>query len=94
MCGATVRDETLTPTLVGAVGFSLAAFFYLLKMMSAIPKKNGRQMGWDDWAITATVLLTVPPTVFAFLRTYFSSPQNLRDLAVYECIGCTKSNIT
>lgn len=67
MCGAEVRDETLKPTLVAAVGFSLAVFFYVLRILSALPKKNARPMGWDDWAITATVLLTVPPTIFAFL---------------------------
>lgn len=67
MCGAPVRDETATPTIVSAVGFALAAFVYILRMCSAIPE-NGRELGWDDWTITATLLLTIPPTVFAFLR--------------------------
>ncbi|KAF6797599.1 CFEM domain-containing protein [Colletotrichum sojae] len=48
MCDAPVRDESLKPPLVAAVGFSLALIAY------------------DDWTITACVLLTVPPTVFAF----------------------------
>lgn len=68
MCGATVRDETLTPVLAAAVGFSLAVLFYILRILSAVTKVNARPMGWDDWAITATVALTVPPTVFAFYR--------------------------
>lgn len=54
--------------MVAAVGFCLALFFYGLRVLSALPKKDGRQMGWDDWAITATLLLTIPPTIFAFLR--------------------------
>ncbi|KAK7702565.1 hypothetical protein SLS64_009528 [Diaporthe eres] len=66
MCGAPVRDETATPTVVAAVGFGLAAFVYILRMCSALPA-NGRELGWDDWTITATLLLTIPPTIFAFL---------------------------
>lgn len=68
MCGQPVRDESLTPTVVAAVGFSLAVLFYVLRILSALPKKDGRQMGLDDWAITGTLLLTIPPTIFAFLR--------------------------
>lgn len=67
LCGQPVRDETLAPILTAAVGFSLAVLFYVLRILSTVPK-NGRTMGWDDWALTATVLLTIPPTIFAFLR--------------------------
>lgn len=67
LCGEPVRDESLIPTMTAAVGFSLAVFFYGLRMLTALPK-NGRELGWDDLALTATVLLTIPPTIFAFLR--------------------------
>lgn len=69
MCGLPVRDESATPTIVAAVGFALAAFVYILRMCSALPE-GGRELGWDDWTITATLLFTIPPTVFAFLCEY------------------------
>ncbi|KAF6812363.1 CFEM domain-containing protein [Colletotrichum plurivorum] len=65
MCGAPVRDESLKPPLVAAVGFSLALIAYVIRLCSALPG-CGRELSWDDWTITACVLLTVPPTVFAF----------------------------
>ncbi|KAF9878863.1 CFEM domain-containing protein [Colletotrichum karsti] len=65
MCGYPVRDDSLKPPLVAGVGFGLALVFYILRMCSALPG-YGRELSWDDWTITACVVLTVPPTVFAF----------------------------
>lgn len=65
MCGLPVRDESLKPPLVAGVGFALALVFFILRLCSALPG-FGRELGWDDWTIIACVILTVPPTVFAF----------------------------
>ncbi|KXH35291.1 CFEM domain-containing protein [Colletotrichum salicis] len=65
MCGLPVRDDTMKPPLVAGVGFGLALIVYILRMCSALPGCN-RELSWDDWTITACVLLTIPPTVFAF----------------------------
>ncbi|KAL0930145.1 CFEM domain-containing protein [Colletotrichum truncatum] len=65
MCGLPVRDERLKPPLVAGVGFGLAFIVYVLRLCSAMPG-SGRELSWDDWTITACVILTIPPTVFAF----------------------------
>ncbi|KAK1641404.1 hypothetical protein BDP81DRAFT_310147 [Colletotrichum phormii] len=65
MCGLPVRDDTMKSPLVAGVGFGLALIVYILRMCSALPGCN-RELSWDDWTITACVLLTIPPTVFAF----------------------------
>lgn len=67
MCGLPVRDDTMKPPLVAGVGFGIALIIYILRMCSALPGCN-RELSWDDWTITACVLLTIPPTVFAFTR--------------------------
>ncbi|KZL85627.1 cfem domain-containing protein [Colletotrichum incanum] len=65
MCGYPIRDDSIKPPLVAGVGFGLALIVYILRMCSALPGYN-RELSWDDWTITACVLLTIPPTVFAF----------------------------
>lgn len=66
MCGAEVRDETSTPLLVGTIGGALALLVFGMRMCSCLPS-GSRILGWDDWTIAVTVLLAVPPTVFAVL---------------------------
>ncbi|KAJ0116653.1 hypothetical protein J7T55_009803 [Diaporthe amygdali] len=83
MCGVPVRDETATPTIVAAVGFGLATFVYILRICSALPA-NGRELGWDDWTITATLLLTIPPTIFAFLLSANGLGKDMWTLPMYK----------
>ncbi|KAI3393294.1 hypothetical protein diail_4476 [Diaporthe ilicicola] len=83
MCGVPPRDDSAIPTIVAAVGFGIALFVYILRMCSCMPT-NGRQLGWDDWTITATVLFTVPPTVFAFLLSENGLGKDMWTLPLYK----------
>ncbi|KAI0148662.1 CFEM domain-containing protein [Xylariaceae sp. FL1272] len=65
LCGGPVRDETLEPLLVGVIGGAIALLAFSGRMLSAIMPSAGRLLGWDDWTMVATVLLAVPPTIFA-----------------------------
>jgi hypothetical protein len=66
MCGVEVRDESLTPLLIGVIGGAVALIAYILRMCAGLPK-GGRDLGWDDWTITICVALATPPTIFAVL---------------------------
>jgi hypothetical protein len=67
MCGAPVRNETLKPLLVGAIGGAIALVVFVLRLCAGLPA-GGRPMGWDDYAICVAVALGTPPTVFSVLR--------------------------
>ncbi len=64
LCGAPIRNQSLTTTLAGTIPGAAALLVFLLRMCSALPAK-GRKFGWDDWTIAAATALAVPPTVFA-----------------------------
>lgn len=74
MCGVPVRDESSKPLLIGVVGGAIALVAFILRMLAIIPIKGGKLPGWDDYTIIIASALTVPPTVFAVLRTCMPLP--------------------
>lgn len=66
LCGVEVRDDSATPLLIGVIGGAIALLVFIMRMCSALPVA-GRPLGWDDWTMTITVALAVPPTVFSVL---------------------------
>ena len=55
LCGATVRDSTALVSLAGLVGGALAVFFYLLRMITRLPR-FGVNFGLDDVILTIVIV--------------------------------------
>jgi len=70
LCGGPVRDVTLSVTLVGLIGGGVAFLAIMLRICSFFGAK-GRTIGWDDYTIGLTWMISVPTVVFAPLCTRF-----------------------
>jgi len=66
-CHAPIRDRTDIITLVGIIGGALALAAYVLRMISKMPYFGG-QLGWDDLAMSVTMVCTYSLQV-VFVKT-------------------------
>ncbi|KAI6778369.1 uncharacterized protein J7T54_000487 [Emericellopsis cladophorae] len=66
VCGAPVRDKHLQPLLIGLIGGGLAGLAYVMRLCSTFSKSGGRTLGMDDHMCSIAVLMSIPPTVFAY----------------------------